>query len=182
MVKWTIAILTVEQRKPLFQRLLDVLKPQVGDRDIEILIADQEDWSVSDKRQWCLDEARGDYLCFCDDDDLVASDYVERIYPLLDGVDYVGFRLQLYIDGMPQKPTFHSLRYPEWSDDAAGYYRNVSHLNPVRTEIARQGRFDGGYGEDKRWADQVHPVTEHYVDDVMYKYYFSPTSSLTYGR
>lgn len=178
---WTIAILTVHQREGLLRRLLNRLEPQLGNRDIEVLIADQEDWGVSEKRQWCLDRAAGEYFNFIDDDDLVAENYVDAIYPLLDGVDYIGFQLQYYHDGDPWKPTFHSLRHStaERFADENGFYRGVSHLNPIRTEIARQGRYDGGFGEDDRWAVQVNPETEHYVDQIMYHYYFSPSQSLT---
>lgn len=183
-MKWTIAILTVAEREHVFRRLLNRLEPQIGDRDIEVLIADQEDWTVSHKRQWCLDQAAGDYFCFIDDDDLVSQNYVEAIYPLLDGVDYIGFQLQYYEEGIPWKPTFHSLRYGTHAIEADeyGFYRGVSHLNPIRTEIARQGKYYGGFGEDNRWCDQVEPKTEHYIDEVMYHYYFSPITSLTYGR
>lgn len=159
------------------------LEPQIGDRDIEVLIADQ-DWPLSEKRQWCLDSAKGEYFCFIDDDDMVAENYVEAIYPLLDGVDYIGFQVQFYWDKEPWKPTFHSLRYGTHTieSDENGFYRGVSHLNPIRTVIARQGRYEGGYGEDNRWSAQVNPETEHYVDQVMYHYYFSPSTSLTYQR
>ncbi len=181
-MKWTIAILTVQQRKGLLRRLLDHLTPQIDGREIEVLIADQGDWTVAAKRQWCLDRATGEYFNFIDDDDMVADNYVAAIYPLLDGVDYIGFQLQYYHEGVAWKPTFHSLRYGAHTIDADqyGFYRGVSHLNPIRTEIARQGRYEGGFGEDNRWSDQVNPVTEHYIDHVMYHYYFSPLTSLTY--
>lgn len=182
-VKWTIAICTVRLRKGMLRRLLKLLEPQVGDRGIEILIADQEYWDLSRKRQWCLDKAKGEYFCFVDDDDLVAEDYVESIYPLLDGVDYIGFQLQYYHDGVPWKPTYHSLRHGVHTigADEDAFYRGVSHLNPMRTEIARRGSYYGGYGEDNRWSAQVNPETEHYVDKVMYHYYFSPATSLSQG-
>lgn len=179
-MKWTIAILTVPQRAGEYNRLLDCLWPQVCDPtlDIEIMTCNMPG-TISEKRQWCLDTAQGEYFNFIDDDDLVADDYVETIYPLLDGVDYIGFQLQLYWDGCPMRPTFHSLRYDRWFEDGMGYYRNVSHLNPIRTEIARKGRFEGGFAEDRRWAEQVDPKTEHYIDKVMYHYLYSPDSSLS---
>lgn len=180
--KWTIAILTVRVREGKFRRLVEGLQQQIGDRDIEILVANQEDWTVSRKRQWCLDNAKGEYFNFIDDDDKVADNYVDAIYPLLDGVDYIGFQLQYYHNGDPWKPTFHSLRYGDHhaSADAEGFYRSVSHLNPIRTEIARQGAYEGSFGEDHRWSEQVNPQTEHYIDQVMYHYLFSPATSLTW--
>ena len=181
-MKWTIAILTIPERAEKYLRLKGVIERQIGGRDIEVLTASQ-DWSVGRKRQWCLDNAAGEYICFVDDDDMVASDYVDSIYPLLDGVDYIGFRMQLYIDGAKQAPTYHSLRYDRWFNDYDGYYRNVSHLNPMKIDIARQARFgDTSYGEDREWAANVHPETEHYIDEPMYFYFFSPKESRTYGR
>jgi glycosyltransferase involved in cell wall biosynthesis len=117
----------------------------------------------------------GDYIVFIDDDDLVADDYISSILPLLDGVDQVGFQVQCYIDGkpLPQK-TYHSLQYKEWSEDGNGYYRDISHINPMRWQIATIERIEGGHGEDKRWADRMRGKvkTEHYIDRVMYHYYF----------
>lgn len=176
-MKWTIAILTVPERAHLFGRLMNRLWPQVDGLDIEIMVADQEG-GIGKKRQWCLDNALGEYFNFIDDDDLVPVNYVDSIYPLLDGVDYIGFQLQLYWDGTPWNPTYHSLRYNGWSEDERGHYRDVSHLNPIRTEIAREGRFEGDWAEDCNWARQVHPKTEHYIDQIMYYYYFSPSASL----
>lgn len=178
---WTIAILTIPERKTDLTRIRGILKYQIGSRDdIEVLIADQ-DWGIGKKRQWCLNNAAGKYICFVDDDDLVAHDYIDTIYPLLDGVDYVGFQVQHYLNGHKSKPTYHSLKYDGWSDDAEGFYRDVSHLNPMLTEIARQGRFDRDYGEDKAWAEQVHPKTEHYIDRVMYGYFDAPKYSASRG-
>lgn len=125
-------------------------------------------------------EATADYINFVDDDDLVAPDYVSSIYPLLGEVDYVGFQLQLYNGGpeqnLKQKPTYHSLRYKLWHDDDNGYYRDISHLNPIKRELAVQAVMEGGGGEDARWADSMRTLgivkTEHYVDRVMYHYYW----------
>lgn len=183
-MKWTIAVLTVPERRHEYAQLMNCLGPQLDMRrewDIELMTCNMPG-TVAEKRQWCLDSASGEYFNFIDDDDMVPGNYVDAIYPLLDGVDYIGFQLQLYIDGGRQKPTFHSLKHETWHEDVDGYYRNVSHLNPIRTEIARQGRFDGGYGEDKRWADQVAPRSEHYIDQIMYHYFFSPRNSLTFGH
>ncbi|MBO0676796.1 glycosyltransferase [Mycolicibacterium sp. S2-37] len=181
-MKWTIAICTVREREGLLLRLLNVLEPQLYD-DIEVIIADQ-DWPLATKRQWCLDMANGEYFNFIDDDDLIPVNYVDRIYPLLDGVDYIGFQVQFYYNGDPWKPTYHSLRYGTHciKADEHAFYRGVSHLNPIRTEIAREGTYFGGYGEDNRWSEQVNPVTEHYIDQVMYHYLFSPATSLTAGK
>lgn len=181
MTRWTIAILTVPERQQKYERLIECLSKQGRPGlEIEILVAGQ-DWSIAEKRQWCLDNAAGEYFNFIDDDDLVPDDYVESIYPHLNGVDYIGFQLQLYWNGTRMKPTFHSLEYDHWFEDHRAYYRDISHLNPMRTDIARQGSFAGGYGEDLRWAKQVNPRTEFYIDKVLYHYFYSPQDSLSGG-
>jgi hypothetical protein len=177
-IKWTIAVLTVPERALDLIRIKAILHHQInGNPEIEVMFAPQEGWTLGQKRQWCLDNAQGEYFNFIDDDDLIAHDYIDTIWPLLDGIDYVGFRMQHFSYGVKSKPTYHSLRYDTWYDDADGFYRNVSHLNPMAIHIARQGRFAGYYGEDFRWSQDVRPQTEHYIDKCMYMYMDAPKYS-----
>lgn len=182
-MKWTIMIATVPQRSRELARLLHRLYPQLTD-EVELLINGKDLTPIGLKRQAMLCEAKGEYVNFIDDDDMVPEDYVETLLPLMDGTDYIGFQLQMYNQGRKEKPTYHNLKYTEWCENQIGYYRGVSHLNPIRRDIALKGKFEGGAGEDKHWADQVQPYCEtaHYVDRVMYHYYFDYTKSLTQGR
>lgn len=180
-VRWTIAILTIPQRRVDYERLMCILAPQVGDRDIEILTADQ-DGSIADKRQWCLDNAQGEYFNFIDDDDLIAHDYVDSIYSLLDGVDYIGFILQHYLRGIESAPQVNSICISE-QFDGKSYFTWPNHVNPIRTEVARQGKFTtplytpDGRGEDWQWSQQIHPRTEHFIDKTLYFYFETPEHS-----
>lgn len=175
---WSILIPTIPQRHDQLKLLLALLQPQVDkfDGQIEVLVLqDDQTMSVGEKRQKLMEAANGRYISFVDDDDLVADNYCEAIMEALsDNPDYVGFQLQLYVDATRMKPTFHSLKYVEWSEDKNGYYRNISHLNPILRGIAMKGRFDGGYGEDHRWAQQIAETellkAETYVDEIMYHY------------
>lgn len=177
--KWTIGILSVPERLMDLVRIKGMLEHQIKGRGVQILVNDR-DGDVGEKRQWCLDNAGGMYISFVDDDDLVAHNFIDSIYPLLDGVDYIGFRLQLYIGGIKQKPTFHSIKYNNWYGDNLGYYRDISHLNPIRTELARTSKFSCGFQEDKRWVDCLRGKikTEHYIDQPMYFYFYSKKYSL----
>lgn len=181
---WTILVATLGQRQERFKRLLNHLLPQVEECPGQVNVLaywNNGEQPLAEVRQALVDEADGTFVSFVDDDDLVAATYVRRILPLLNkGIDYVGFRLQCYIDGAPLKPTYHSLRYPQWYDDAKGYYRDVSHLNPVRRELALLADFRRTEPpEDVAWADQLrgHLKSELYVDDVMYQYYSSSTDT-----
>lgn len=176
--KLTIMILTQPSRAGFLQRLLKCLKPQVAnypDVAIDIRIFDQN-LSLGQNREAMRRAARGTYIVFIDDDDLVADDYVAKLYPLLDGVDQIGYQVQCYIDGVPLVPTYHSLRYGCWNSDKDGHYRDISHINPMRRELALRVAMEGGASEDSRWSDRMRALgvvkTEHYVDQVMYLYYF----------
>ena len=176
--KLSLMILTQPSRAAFLAKLLDRLKPQVAkypDVVIDIRMFDGN-LSLGANRERMRQASRGEYICFIDDDDLVPEDYLAKIYPLLDGVDQIGFRVQCYIDGEPLSKTFHSLKYKSWSADKDGHYRDISHINPMRRVLALQVSMDGGVGEDSRWSDAMRQLnivkTEHYIDEVMYLYYY----------
>jgi hypothetical protein len=180
---WTVLIATLGQRTSRFTQLLRTLLPQVDAYDGRVTVTalfNHGERPLGHVRQALLDGATSRYVSFVDDDDELPGYYVDEVLPLLDGVDYVGWQLQCYVDGVAQKPTFHSLRYRRWYEDRKGYYRDVSHLNPIRTELARRADFRHGEPpEDVSWVDQVRPhvKTEHYVDKVMYHYRSSARDS-----
>ena len=190
MVKWEILIATLCFRAPGLGRLFDALLPQVDAVEGAVRVTALRNLGerpLAEIRQALLDQADAEYVCFIDDDDMVPDDYVATVLPLLDGVDFIGWRMQVYFDGTPQKPTFHSLQHERWESGNA-WYGNVSHLNPVRLELARQASYLTGYPEDIRWSDKIAKLakTEHYVGDdkIMYHYYtiepgnWSPTASM----
>jgi len=80
------------------------------------------------------------------------------------------------MDGVPFSKTFHSLRFPCWNSDNDGYYRDISHVNPMRKELAIQASMEGSAGEDSRWSERMRDLkivkTEHYIDAIMYFYYW----------
>lgn len=180
---WTILIATLGRRSAQLERLLDGLLPQVekaaGTVTVEALWNNAER-PVGQVRQDLLEHATSRYVSFVDDDDQVPARYVSRILPLLDGVDYIGFKVAIP-DGQFAGIARHSLKCGGWGEDQAGYYRHVSHLNPVRRELALRVSFAGQhehYGEDYAWAHQMRPhvQTERFIDDVLY--YYSPTGEL----
>lgn len=188
MPEWSILIATVGARNAELRRIADCLHHQLEDVDadrVEVVVYwDNFDSTLGEVRQALLDDARGDYVNFVDDDDEVPSYYVERVLGALDSRPaMVGWRQQLFWCGKPTKPTFHSLQYDRWWEDADGYYRHVSHLNPLRVDLARLGRFDKAVPEDVDWAHQVHAALpfdarEVFIDEVMYRYFYDPASSL----
>jgi len=178
--RWSILILTMPHRRHLLEKLLANLQQQALP-EVEILVKENPyDLSrLGANRQALLEKARGEYVNFIDDDDEVPADYLATIFPLLDGVDYIGFQIEMTYDGRPFQLADHSLKHktPEMGK------KNVSHLNPIRRELAMQGIFEGGFAEDRRWAERVAPSvkTEHYIPRVMYVYHYSSTKNVAHG-
>lgn len=185
--QWTIGILTVPPRAAQLKELLDLLEPQIDKANGEvqaIVLYNNFDKNLGELRQSIVDRAQGEYISFIDDDDTVPTDFIETILPLLDGkVDYVGFKVNLTHNGNKMKPVYHSLKYSDWKEDDSGYYRDITHLNPIKTSIARQATFFGGAGEDVSWSNQLRgkAKTEHFIDREMYNYRHSSTATLADG-
>lgn len=186
-VKWSICIATVPPRAGVFDELMSVLMPQVDKYkgQIEVLVFfNNFEYSLGYLRQAMLEEAKGEYINHIDDDDMIPKDYCDTIFPLLDGVDYIGHQVKLIDLGKEKPPVYHSLKYPDWSQDDAGYYRGVTHLNPTRTVLARQSHFPENFniGEDAEWARGMigKCKTEHYIDKVMYTYWHAGDNSVAY--
>lgn len=183
-VKLAILTPTMSSRAEFLERLGKCLGPQLARHPADVTWkvlpdGDRRFESLGAKRELMRQTANAEYISFVDDDDLVADDYVERILPLLDGVDYVGFRLQAYEDGVAlPKPTYHSLLCGGWFESAYGYHRDISLLNPIRRELAVQVPIHYDFGEDSDWAQRMRATglvrTEHYVEQTMYRYLSRP--------
>lgn len=176
-VKLEILILTMPTRVKYLARILDCLEPQLTPEvKITARVCDLN-LTLGENREVMRQRATGEYICFVDDDDVVAADYVKTILPLLDGVDIIGFECQLYVDGeLDTKRDFHTITAGTWYNTPTAYYRDISHLSPIRREIALASPMEGGHGEDGRWADRMRALkviqTEHYIDKIMYYYLF----------
>lgn len=189
--------------------LLAQAEPRAG-RVRVLAYYNQGERPLSHIRQALVEHATGTYVSFVDDDDWVPEYYVEKVRNAIheyahdhDHVepahkvefdatwatgwvthfpDQVGWRMQHYSDGVPSKPTYHSLQYGGWYDDDKGYYRDISHLNPVRRELALKVDFRrGDPPEDVAWTVQMrqHVRTEALIpsEHVMYHYYSSGDST-----
>lgn len=183
-MKWTICIATTPLREEQLKKLMSVLLPQIKPYpDVEILIFfNNFEYSLGFLRQSMIEEARGEYVSHIDDDDMVPDDYVSTIYPLLDGVDYIGFKVKFIDDGQLMNPVYHSLKHDHWWQDSDGYYRGVTHLNPVKRQLAVEAGFptERNIGEDEAWANRVKAKTEHFIDKEMYIYNHVGDDSVAY--
>lgn len=187
-MKWQILVPTVVNRTEKFQRLVDALAPQVekykGDIEVVVLWNNYER-ELSELRQLMIETATAEYTNFIDDDDSVAPNYCDEIYPLLDGVDYIGFKLDFIQNDQKQKQVIHSLSCEKWEDNAEGYYRRGTLINPTKHELMLKAGFKNAdyrknVPEDTAYAANVDSLlkTEHFIDKELHIY--MPTEEHTW--
>lgn len=167
---WTILIATLGQRHELLRRLLAGLMPQVDAAGGRVRVVAYWDageitrragsalGAIALKRQALLDSVTTDYVSFLDDDDWVTEDYVASILVALDRrPDMVGFGMMVHRDGQPWLPARMSLQFDGWSTTETEYLRDITHANPMRTEVAQTASFLDRRGgpEDIAWVRQL---------------------------
>lgn len=154
--------------------------------EIEIIIDGSERFldgglSIGKKREKLVTEANGSYLCFLDDDEQIAPNYLETLVRLCkEDKDVCTFRSLAKMDnywaiidmglGKPNQQA-----NPNWI-----VHRNAWHVCPVRSKHAKLHTFDDiNYGEDWKWFEQVltHCETEAHTDAVIHSYQHSATTS-----
>jgi len=168
-----------EMRKGLFASLNKQIMARPDYKQIEICVdSDNGETTIGAKRNRLLDRALGKFVCFVDDDDQLATDYVNRIMDTIianPDIDCVGMKGIIVTNGSNPKPFIHSVKYKKWSEDKEAYYRCPNHLNPIRTEIARKVRFNEvNHGEDADFSTRVKPLLkkEVFIDSAIYYYLY----------
>jgi hypothetical protein len=183
----SILIPTVPSRAAMLEGLLSELRRQIAGRDeIEIrTYLDDGSVKVGAKRNRLVDEARGRYVTFVDDDDMVVPEYVDELLTAAaQGADCITFDGEMTTDGQWPKLFRFKLglqdRTLPW-----GYERRPNHICAIRRDLAQKVRFpEVNFGEDSSWAGKLQALlrSEARIDKVLYHYRFSTQGSLTHGR
>ncbi len=169
----SILICSLDERKEKRNRLLEELKKQHHEA-VEILIeVDDKKVTTGTKRNRLLKKAKGDYIAFIDDDDMISVNYVVKILEALKtdpdccSLEGVLFRPnQTY-------PFYHSIECTGWYQKDGKYYRTPNHLNTVKRELALQiGFLRINRGEDVDYSTRIRHLlkTEAYIKGVLYYY------------
>lgn len=113
--------------------------------------------SIGKKRESLVRRAKGKYLCFLDDDEDIAPNYVETLVRLCQhDMDVCTFKaiakndnfwsiidMSIYNPNIEASPNYVTLRSP-W------------HVCPIRSSFAKMFDFeDINYGEDIKWMEKV---------------------------
>lgn len=182
-VKLSILIATIKIREKQFNQLYQKILNQIKElnllNQVEILyFQDNQTNSVGYKRNYLIDQALGEYVCFIDDDDDVHEYYIKLIYDALktepDCVSCTGIIYQ-----PNQKPIkfVHSLKYHKAVKLNHVLCSPVYHLNPVKKIYAAQAKFpEQNYNEDTTWAKRLYQLkllkTEVEIKTPYYFYYY----------
>ena len=166
---WTILIATITGREEKLGRLLsriNSMKP--AGLKIEICISyDNREKKIGTKRRELLQGAKGKYVSFIDDDDLVTQAYFEDALATISG----GFHV-CRLRGQMNEYTFthsveNTLDMPMCIGDV--FVRPPNHLNIMMTDVAKLIPFrDASQGEDLDWTirlAQTHWLKREYRSD-----------------
>lgn len=155
-----VMILTQRSRSTFLNQLFQVLRPQLNASDGRAVASVRQfdhTMSLGENREAMRRAAVGEYICFVDDDDLVARNYVSEILKAATWrPDQITFEVQVLLgDDLATAVTiYQSLAYSGWRTDTStfNHYRDISHLCPMRRELALKVPMSGGIGEDYQWA------------------------------
>lgn len=192
--KLTILILTTEKTIPFYKLIWDELYQQTKEFPGAVnVLSDSGPEKIGIKRNRLLarmnfengTKHETDYVCFIDDDDMVAPDYIKTILEAIEknpDCDCLSLRGIITTDGGNPEMFEHSLKYTKWDDNGTKYpniryERYPNHLNVIRADIARQFKFlEVNRGEDHDWSTQIHKSgllkNEVYIDKVLYYYQY----------
>lgn len=169
----SILICSLKNRKKKRIRLLEELERQ-HHKSVEILVEiDNEEISIGAKRNILLKKAKGDYIAFIDDDDMVSVNYVIKILEALKtNPDCCSLGGLLFRPGR-RFLFYHSLKCTGWYEKGGVFYRTPNHLNTVKRELALQtGFLEVDHGEDADYSTRLKPLlnVEAYIKGVLYYY------------
>ena len=187
MKELSILILTLPTRIDSYSNLIRTLNQQVIENNlldkVQILsLCDTKEISVGEKRNILLNKSIGRYVCFIDDDDLIATDYLIKIISAISSnADVITFCGEYIENGQTTPFSISTIHRGNYNHPNI-FYRLPNHLCPVKREIAVSCLFtDKNYGEDSDYAERInqHIKNEFNIQDKLYFYMYDSTNSQT---
>lgn len=166
------------QGSKLYISLFEQAKKLANPKDVEILwFVDNWTRSLGEKRNALLAASRGQYVAFCDDDDQVAENYLEKIILAIDcgEPDVVTFRQKSIWNGMPGIIEFkieHDFELMKIGEMMVTK-RKPWHVCAWKRALVHDIKFpDVNWGEDAPWADiaNLRAESEVHIPEFMHFY------------
>ena len=179
-IMFSILIPSVPIRVSKMEGLFKILEKQINGRNVEVLsFLDNKKRTIGYKRDALVQIARGKYLSFVDDDDMVSQNYIDEILTACEkDVDLIMFNQGCTINNGNMFTVRYGLDYKneeahvvdgKWVD----IKRQPFHSCVWKSEIAKTEHFpDASYGEDWHWAKRLIPKVKTSVNiDKILQYY-----------
>lgn len=144
---------------------------------VEVITDDSMDYNIGTKRNKLLEMAKGEFIVYVDDDDLISNNYVSLVLEACKSKpDCIGINGIITTDGKDERQWFISKEYGHWHTGANGvYYRTPNHISPVKRELALQAGFpEISFGEDAEYSNRLLPLlkSEVIIAQPIYKYLY----------
>lgn len=156
----SILIPTLVTRRGYLKRLTTAIDEQVNrlgvNEKVEVLVyEDNRQKTTGYKRNVLLKRAKGKFSVFVDDDDMVATFFIEEILKAIEenpDIDAIGIQGWYSEDGGKREPFETSLKH-HWEKVNGWYYRTINHISPIKTVHALEVLFpDKVRFEDYEWT------------------------------
>lgn len=148
-----------------------------------IVLTDNKQMMLGHKRNTMIDIAQGKYVCFVDDDDRVADDYIaELLTATTTEADGIVFQAEVSLNGELSKICYYSKDYKRDYNKPSAYYRIPNHICCVKRAVSLKSSFPNVlYGEDASYGKVLLPFlkTEHKIDKVLYYYDYNADTTET---
>lgn len=181
-ILFSIMIPTIPSREKSLDELLERLRPQTQGKPVEIqVLKDDMEMTIAEKRQMGFQVAKGRYVAFIDDDDMIEATYVDDILEALKSEpDLVVFDMK--ITGYPgPNLTKIGVEFGEDRNAPEAYYRLPTYLMVWRRELAVQVPFQNVWDEDSNWAKRIAPLVDSKkqirIPKILYHYRFNPATT-----
>jgi hypothetical protein len=189
-IKLSILICSVEnnERQESLKKLIQELNTQIfsnyADNIVEILVEkDNGTISVGQKRNNLIEKAKGEFICFIDDDDFVTENYLSTILHHLNSeLDILLISIQHIENGVNKPKIIPSLYIDNLDTGEAVFKTNHFHLCPHKKTIANKVLFECiNFSEDMIYSQKmVNHINNHYlISQPIYIYFDNLETSLT---
>lgn len=191
----SIMILTIPDRRQMLLGLLSELKRQDALGWFEILVhADNRVKKIGEKRQECLNAARGRYVAFLDDDDMIGPSYVnDLIEATARDVDVITFIQRAVINGgnpfLVDFSIHHPVNEPTTGRPGGVLYRDIKrrpfHMCAWNARVAKKTPIPfTNWGEDWAWCEAMlrEVKTEYHIPRVLHHYVYDDKVSASGDR